>query len=86
VATLNFHVVPNAKETGVVGRHGDSIKVKLKARPIEGAANAALCQFLAEKLTVPERSVVLQRGLKSRDKVVRIEGLDEEVIRARLLQ
>jgi uncharacterized protein (TIGR00251 family) len=85
MATLTFHVVPNAKETRVVGQHGDAIKVKLKAKPIEGEANAALCKFLAEELGVPGCSVVLQRGGKSRDKIVRIDALEEKTIRARLL-
>jgi uncharacterized protein (TIGR00251 family) len=85
MATLSFHVVPNAKENRVVGQHGNAIKVKLKARPIAGEANAALCKFLAEELGVPERSVVLERGRKSRDKIVRIEVFDEEAVRARLL-
>lgn len=86
MATLSFHVVPNAKENQVAGQHGNAIKVKLKARPIEGEANAALRKFLAEQLGVPLRSVVLERGRKSRDKIVRIEVLDEEAIRARLLR
>ena len=86
MATLSFHVVPNAKENQVAGPHGNAIKVKLKAKPIEGEANAALCKFLADELGVPLRSVVLERGRKSRDKIVRIEVLDEEAIRARLLR
>jgi uncharacterized protein len=85
MATLSFHVVPNAKDKRVVGQHGNTIKVKLKARPIEGEANTALCKFLAKELGVPERSVVLERGRKSRDKIVRIDGFDEETVRARLL-
>ena len=62
----------------MVGQHGNAIKVKLKARPIEGEANAALCKFLAEELGIPERSVVLERGRKSRDKIVRIEVLTKK--------
>jgi uncharacterized protein len=85
MATLSFHVVPNAKQNQVVGQHGNAIKVKLKARPIEGEANAALCKFLAKELGIPERSVVLERGRKSRTKIVRIELFDEEAVRARLL-
>jgi uncharacterized protein (TIGR00251 family) len=86
MATLSFHVVPNAKENQLAGQHGNAIKVKLRARPIEGEANAALCKFLADKLGIPERSVVLERGRKSRDKIVRIDVLGEEAIRARLLR
>jgi len=85
MATLSFHVVPNAKENKVAGQHGNAIKIKLKAKPIEGEANAALCKFLADELGVPGHSIVLERGQKSRDKIVRIEVLDEEAIRARLL-
>jgi uncharacterized protein YggU (UPF0235/DUF167 family) len=68
----------------VVGQHGSAIKVKLKAKPIAGEANAALCKFLAERLAVPERAVIIERGLKSRNKIVRIDVLDEEAARARL--
>lgn len=85
MAILNFHVVPNAKENQVLGRHGNAIKVKLKAKPIAGEANTALCKFLAKRLDVSERSIVLEHGRNSRDKVVRIEALSEEAIRARLL-
>jgi len=85
MATLLVHVVPNAKENRVVGQHGDAIKIKLKARPIEGRANEALCRFLAERLGVPERSVSVLRGAKSRDKMIRIEGLGEDDVRDRLL-
>ena len=84
MATLLFHVVPNAKETLVVGEHGNAIKVKLKAKPVEGEANAALCKFLAEKLRIAQRSVILERGGKSRDKLIRIDGMDEVTVRARL--
>ena len=69
----------------MVGQHGNAIKVKVKARPMEGEANAALCKFLAEELGLPERSIVLERGRKSRDKIVRIEVFDEEAVRARFL-
>jgi len=86
MATLLFHVVPKAKETRVVGEHGNAIKIKLKAKPVEGEANAALCEFLAEKLEIPQRSVTLERGGKSRDKLIRIDGLDEAMVRARLSQ
>ena len=85
MATLLFHVVPNAKENRVIGRHGRAIKVRLKAKPIRGAANAALCRFLAETLGLPDRQVILERGDKSRDKIVTIEGMDEDAIQGRLL-
>jgi len=85
MATLRFRVVPNAKSDEVVGEHGDAIKVKLRASAVEGRANAALRCFLAEVLNIPKRAIILERGQRSRDKVIRIEGLSEHDARRRLL-
>ena len=85
MAILRFHIVPNAKQNEVMGAHGDAIKIKLRAPAVEGKANAALRSFLADELKIPKRRIVLERGKKSRDKVIRIEGLSEEDVRRRLL-
>jgi len=85
MATLRIHVVPNAKIENVVGEHGGPIKIKLRAPAVAGKANAALVDFLAKRLKVPVRRIVLLRGHKSRDKLVRIDGLSEEELRRRLL-
>jgi uncharacterized protein (TIGR00251 family) len=85
MATLRIHVVPNAKIENVVGEHGGAIKIKLRAPAVAGKANAALVDFLAKRLKVPVRRIVLLRGHKSRDKLVRIDGLSEEELRRRLL-
>jgi len=85
MTTLRVHVVPNAKIDKVVGEHDGAIKVKLRAPAVEGKANAALISFLAERLKVPARTIVLMRGQKSRDKVIRIDGLSEKDVRRRLL-
>ena len=85
MGTLRIHVVPNAKVDKVVGEHGGAIKIKLRASAVEGKANAALISFLAERLNVPARTIVLLRGHKSRDKLVRIDGLSERELRHRLL-
>ena len=83
--TIRVHVIPNAKVAKVVGEHGDAIKIKLRAPAIEGKANASLHRFLAEKLSIPPRAIVLERGERSRDKVLRIDGLSEEEVRKQLL-
>jgi uncharacterized protein (TIGR00251 family) len=75
MATLRFYVVPNAKIDSVVGEHGAAIKIKLRAPAVEGKANAALRSFLSEELRIPGRNILLQRGQKSRDKLIRIEHL-----------
>lgn len=85
MATLRFHIVPNAKQNKVVSQHGRAIKIKLRAPAVEGKANAALRSFLAEELKVPEHAIMIERGHKSRDKLVRIDGLSEEELRRRLL-
>lgn len=81
MATIRVHVIPNAKIDKVVGEHGDAIKIKLRAPAVAGRANTALRRFLAEKLSIPQRAIVLEHGEKSRDKVIRIDGLSEETIR-----
>ena len=86
MATIRVHVVPNAKiDKVVVGEHAGAIKIRLRAPAVEGKANAALVDFLAKRLKVPKRTIVLLRGHKSRDKLVRIDGLSEEELRRRLL-
>jgi uncharacterized protein (TIGR00251 family) len=70
--TLILHVQPGAKRTEVVGLHGDALKIKLAAAPVEGAANAALVAFLAEVFGVRQRQVILKQGNKSRRKVIEI--------------
>jgi len=84
--TLRVHVVPNAKIDKVVGEHGDAIKIKLCAPASEGKANAALRRFLAKELNVAQHAIVPERGQRSRDKVIRIDGLSEEEARIRLLR
>jgi uncharacterized protein (TIGR00251 family) len=82
---LRFHIVPNAKQNKVIGNHGGAIKIKLRAAALEGKANAALISFLAEELKIPRRAIVLERGQKSRDKLIRIEGLRDKEVRSRLI-
>ena len=68
------------------GRRGDAILVRLNAPPVDGAANEALIAFLSDILDVPRRSIAIVSGQTSRDKRVRVEGLDQTTAMARLLQ
>jgi len=70
---LVLHVQPGAPRTAVVGTHGDALKIRLAAPPVDGKANAELLRFLAEVFAASTRNVTLLRGEKSRQKVVRIE-------------
>ncbi|MDR3404032.1 MAG: DUF167 domain-containing protein [Chthoniobacter sp.] len=84
-AILRLRVVPNARRSEVVGVHGEAIKVKVQAPAVEGKANEALREFLAERLKVPARAVEIISGGKSRDKMVAVEGLETAQARERLL-
>lgn len=68
------------------GRRGDAILIRLNAPPVDGAANEALIAFLSDILDVPRRSIAIASGLTSRDKRVRVEGIDQATAMARLLQ
>ena len=82
--TLAIAVVPHAPRNEIVGWLGDALKIKVHAPPLEGRANAALCEFLAEKLYLPRRAVTLDRGVTSRRKLIRIAGLSATEVRTRL--
>jgi uncharacterized protein len=82
--TIAVKAIPNAPRTEVAGWLGDALKVKVHAPPVEGRANEALCEFLADALGVPRRAVTVMRGDTSRQKVIRIAGLRLEAVKARL--
>jgi uncharacterized protein (TIGR00251 family) len=76
VVTLTLHVQPGAKRSETVGLHGDALKIKLAAPPIEGRANEALLKFIAGLFDVPIRNVEFKQGEQSRRKVLVVTGSD----------
>ena len=74
VLTLTLHIQPGAKRTEVAGLHGEALKIRLAAPPIEGRANEALLKFIAESFAVPLRQVELKQGGQSRHKVLAVTG------------
>ena len=81
---LTLRVQPRASRSEVVGPHGDALKLRLAAPPVDGAANDALVRFLAETLDVPRASVTLVAGPGSRSKVVDVAGLAPAEVARRL--
>ncbi len=71
---LVLHVQPGAKRTEVSGLHGEALKIRLAAPPIEGKANESLLRFIADSFGVPLRGVELLRGGQSRHKMVKVTG------------
>jgi uncharacterized protein len=74
VIILALHVQPGAKRSETAGLHGNALKIRLAAPPIEGRANEALLRFIAELFGVPLRNVELLRGAQSRHKMVKVTG------------
>lgn len=69
---LTLHVQPGAKQTAVAGLHGNALKIRLAAPPIEGRANEALLRFIADFFKVSLRDVELKQGGQSRHKRVEV--------------
>ena len=81
---LSLHIQPGAKRTEVAGVHGEALKIRLNAPPVDGKANDALIAFLADRLGVPKARVVLEAGQTSRSKRVRVVGVAAEAVVATL--
>ena len=75
---LRIHVQPGAGRSAVVGRHGDALKVRVAAPPVEGRANDAARSLLADALGLPHDGVELTGGQSSRTKRFRLKGIDAE--------
>jgi uncharacterized protein (TIGR00251 family) len=67
---IAVHAQPGAKRTEVAGLHGESLKIRLAAPPVEGKANEALLRFIAGELGLRRSEVTLARGETSREKIV----------------
>ncbi|WAC59941.1 DUF167 domain-containing protein [Brevundimonas sp. SL130] len=89
MARLPIKLQPGASSDRIDGWDVDAegrpvLKVRLRARPVDGEANAALVKFLAKSLGVSKSSVALERGGQSRLKMIAVEGLDEAEVKARI--
>jgi hypothetical protein len=76
---------PRASRTALVGEHGDALRVRLAAPPVDGAANDELTRFLAKRLRIAPSRVAVIAGAGGRDKLVRVEGVEPDAVRAALL-
>jgi len=74
VISLTLHVQPGAKRSEIAGLHGEALKIRLAAPPVEGRANEALLKFIAALFDVPLRQVELRQGGQSRHKVIAVTG------------
>jgi hypothetical protein len=81
---IAIKVVPGAPRDEIAGELGGAIRVKLRAPPVDGRANAALVRFLAERLGLHASALRLAAGETGRRKIVAITGLDLAEARRRL--
>jgi hypothetical protein len=72
---LTVWVQPRASKSEVAGRHGDAIKIRIAAPPVDGAANDELVRFLAKRLGIPRNAVRVRAGAAARKKSIEIIGL-----------
>jgi uncharacterized protein (TIGR00251 family) len=84
--TFAVRVIPRASRNEIAGVQGGALKVRLTAPPVEGAANAALIEFLASRLGVRKRAVSIVGGQASRSKKVRVEGMTRQRVEGALLR
>ena len=82
--TFAVKVHPRAKHNAMIGELGDALKGSLTPPPIEGKANKACVEFLANLLKVPRSSITIASGQNSRRKVIRVAGLSKDDIQTRL--
>ncbi|WP_284877044.1 DUF167 domain-containing protein [Brevundimonas sp. MEB006b] len=90
MANLPIRLQPGAAADRIDGWATDAegrpvLKVRVRARPIEGEANDALIRMLAKSLGVPKSSISVGRGGQSRSKMIVVKGLDDEELRSRLV-
>lgn len=77
---IDVRVIPRAARSGLAGTRGRALLVRLKAPPVEGAANTELIEVLSEAFGVPRRAITLVSGERSRSKRVRIDGVSVELV------
>jgi uncharacterized protein len=83
-AAFNVRVIPRARRSGLAGTRGDALLVRLQSPPVDGAANDELIDVLARALQVAKRAVAIVAGDRSRQKRVKVLGIDADTVAARL--
>lgn len=83
-AEIRVRLQPRARRNELAGERAGSVVVRVTVPPVDGKANEALCRLIAERAGLGRRAVEVARGASSRDKVVRVEGIDEASLRRAL--
>ncbi len=81
---LSVHIQPNASRTECVGLHGEALKIRVAAPPVDGSANEEVIRFLARTLTIPVSAVSIESGLSGRRKRILLKGVTSDSAASRL--
>ena len=74
--TFAVRIVPRASRSEIAGEHDGSLRIRIAAPPVDGAANRELVRVLAKKFKLPQNAIEIISGANSKNKVVRIHGAD----------
>jgi hypothetical protein len=83
-AKIVVRLRPRGRGNELIGIEAGVLRARVSAPPLAGRANTALCRLIAKRVGVAPSRVTVVRGEKSRDKVVRVEGIDEAALLAAL--
>jgi uncharacterized protein (TIGR00251 family) len=84
-AAITVKVLPRAKKTELVGVMDDgTLKIRLAAPPVDGAANKELIEFLAETLGIPKSQIDILAGESSERKLLSLVGISADQVDARI--
>lgn len=77
-------IQPRSSKNVIAGLHNDKLKIRLTSPPVEGAANRMCIKFLADFLKISSSQVTIVQGLTGRNKIIKIEGMDEETFLSKI--
>lgn len=83
-AQFALRVQPRSSRNAIVGLVGDALKLAITAPPVDGKANQAVIDFLAELFRVPKSSITIVSGETGRNKLIAVRGLSAEQVRKKL--
>ncbi len=72
--TLTLTIQANAHKSEIVGLYNDTLKIKIKAPPVDGKANKEIISFLSEKLGITQKNIEILKGDKNKNKIVLLMG------------
>jgi uncharacterized protein len=84
VGRIAVRVQPRASRDEIVGERNGVLVLRVKAPPVDGRANVAVCRLVAKRVGVPPSRVRVVRGESARDKLLEIEGRDSDALRRAL--